>query len=88
MDVAYRYRLEPEDNGWWLVRFPDVPEALTEGETEADAHAAAADCLIAALEGYVKAGRAVPRPTPPQPGESRAMLPELAATKLAESDTM
>ena len=34
MAVGYRYDLEPQDNGWWLVRFPEVPEALTEGETE------------------------------------------------------
>ena len=50
MAFGYRYALEREDNGWWLVRFPDVAEALTEGETEAEARANAIDCLIAALE--------------------------------------
>ena len=88
MAVGYRYSLERQDNGWWLVRFPDVPEALTEGETEAEAHAAALDCLIAALEGYVKLGRLVPRPIPASPEEPRAVLPSLVTAKLAVYETM
>ncbi len=59
---GYPYKLERQKNGWWLVRFPDVPEALTEGETKEEAFENAQDCLITALEGYVKAGRAIPRP--------------------------
>jgi hypothetical protein len=31
------------------VRFPGIPEALTEGRSEAEARAAAVDCVIAAL---------------------------------------
>jgi antitoxin HicB len=60
MAFGYRYELERQENGWWLVRFPEIPEALTEGETEEEARTNAPDCLIAALEGYVKAGRALP----------------------------
>jgi predicted RNase H-like HicB family nuclease len=33
MAFGYRYRLERQENGWWLVRFPAIPQALTEGET-------------------------------------------------------
>jgi antitoxin HicB len=58
---GYPYTLEREENGWWLVRFPTIPEALTEGETEAEARANALDCVTAALEGYIKAGRPLPR---------------------------
>jgi len=36
MAFGYHYTLEREENGWWLVRFPGIPEALTEGETEED----------------------------------------------------
>jgi antitoxin HicB len=57
----YRYTLERQENGWWLVRFLGIPEALTEGETEEEARANARDCLIAALEGYMKAGKPLPR---------------------------
>jgi antitoxin HicB len=88
MAVGYRYSLERQDNGWWLVRFPDIPEALTESETKADAHAAALDCLVAALEGYVKAGRPVPRPAAASDGDQRAVLPSLVTAKLAVHETM
>jgi antitoxin HicB len=60
MAAGYRYELERQENGWWLVRFPEIPEALTEGETEEEARANAVDCVIAALEGYMKAGRPLP----------------------------
>ena len=61
---------------------------MTEGETEAEAHAAALDCLVAALEGYVKAGRPVPRPAAASDGEQRAVLPSLVTAKLAVHETM
>jgi predicted RNase H-like HicB family nuclease len=51
MAFGYRYMLERQENGWWLARFPAIPEALTEGETEAEARANASDCVIAAFEG-------------------------------------
>ena len=60
MPFGYRYKLERQENGWWLVRFPRIPEALTEGETEKEARANAVDCLSAAIEGYMKAGRPLP----------------------------
>jgi antitoxin HicB len=60
MAFGYRYKLERQKNDWWLVRFPEIPEALTEGETEEEARANAADCLITALDGYIKAGRPLP----------------------------
>ena len=88
MAVGYRYSLEREENGWFLVRFPEIPEALTEGETEAEAHAEALDCVLAALEGYVKAGRGVPRPIAPAHGEFRAVLPTLVTAKLVVHETM
>jgi antitoxin HicB len=60
MPLGYRYTLSRQENGWWLVRFPGIPEALTEGETQEEARANAVDCLAAALEGYVKEGRPLP----------------------------
>ncbi len=77
---GYPYKLEKQSNGWWLVRFPDVPEALTEGETKAEAFENAKDCLITALEGYMKASRPIPRP--PFKGD-RIVLPSLVTAKLA-----
>jgi antitoxin HicB len=82
---GYPYKLERQENGWWLVRFPNVPEALTEGETEEEAFENAKDCLIAALEGYVKAGRPIPHP--PFKG-TRVVLPSLVTAKLAVYENM
>ena len=85
---GYRYALERQENGWWLVRFPDVPEALTEGETRFDAKENALDCLLTALEGYMKAGRPIPRPSPFRRDDERLALPSLVTAKLAVYDTM
>jgi antitoxin HicB len=88
MAFGYRYTLEREDNGWWLVRFPGVPEALTEGETETEARANAVDCLIAALEGYIRAGKPLPRGGAGHSGADRAILPSLVTAKLAVHEAM
>jgi antitoxin HicB len=88
MAFGYRYTLEQQENGWWLVRFPGIPEALTEGETEEDARANARDCVIAALEGYMKAGRPLPREGAGHSGSDRVALPSLVTAKLAVYETM
>jgi antitoxin HicB len=88
MAFGYRYKLERQDNGWWLVRFPGIPEALTEGETEEAARRNALDCVIAALEGYMKAGKPLPRRGAGHAGPDRAVLPSLVTAKLAVYETM
>lgn len=88
MAFGYRYKLERQHNGWWLVRFPGIPEALTEGETEDEARNNAVDCLIAALEGYMKAGKLLPRQGAGHSGPDRAVLPSLVTAKLAVYETM
>ena len=88
MAFGYRYVLERQDNGWWLVRFPGIPEALTEGETQEEARANALDCAIVALEGYMKAGRPLPREGATHAGPDRAALPSLVTAKLAVYETM
>jgi antitoxin HicB len=88
MAFGYRYILERQDNGWWLVRFPGIPEALTEGETKEEARANARDCVIAALEGYMKSGKPLPRPGAGHSGTDRAVLPSLVTAKLAVYETM
>src|SRR5215467_504924 len=88
MAFGYRYTLERQKNGWWLVRFPAIPEALTEGETQEEARASALDCVIAALEGYMKAGKPLPREGAGHSGSNRAVLPSLVTAKLAVYETM
>jgi antitoxin HicB len=88
MAFGYRYTLERQKNGWWLVRFPAIPEALTEGETQGEARASALDCVIAALEGYMKAGKPLPREGAGHSEPNRAVLPSLVTAKLAVYETM
>jgi antitoxin HicB len=87
MDHSYPYRFEPEESGGVLVQLVDVPEAHTFGATEADAGDHALDCLIAALGGYIKLGRAIPRPSPSR-GRPTVTLPPLIAAKLALHEAM
>jgi len=83
MQYAFPYRLEPEPAGGALIQFVDVPEAHSIAPTAADAAGEPAlDCLIAALGGYIKLGRAIPRPSPAR-GRPVAILPPLVAAKLA-----
>ncbi len=81
-DLTWPVALERQEDGGFLVSFPDIPEALTEGATEAEALAQAGDCLIAALGGYIGARRAIPQPSPAQ-GRRRVPVPVLAAAKIA-----
>ena len=83
MQHAFPYRLEPEQTGGALIQFVDAPEAHTVAPTAATAGGEPAlDCLIAALGGYIKLGREIPRPSPAR-GRPLAILPPLVAAKLA-----
>jgi antitoxin HicB len=56
--------LQRQPDGSFLVRFPELPEALTDGATEAEALAEAADCLSEALAGRIRRGEPIPAPSP------------------------
>lgn len=62
--VRYPVTLQPDDNDTVMVTFPDFPEAQTFGEDEADALARAADALATIVDGYVRARRPLPVPSP------------------------
>jgi len=80
--LAYSYpatvtQIAPAD---FLVRFNDVPEAITGGATPEEALANAPDALAAAVEGYLELGRALPEPSPLERGQIAVSLdPQLAA---------
>lgn len=59
---AYPARLEPQPDGGFLVSFPDLPEALTDGVDLAEVLANASDCLSEALAGRINRGEAIPQP--------------------------
>lgn len=82
MRYVYPCILEPEDDGGFFVRFPDVPEALTGGETRAEALAMAEDCLSTALGSYVQNHERVPMPSPLGDSAVPVTVPTVVAAKL------
>jgi antitoxin HicB len=72
-----------EDDGTWLVRFRDVPEAITEGESFADALTQAADALEEAIAGRIRREDEIPEGTRRQAGEHAVPVPPLMAGKAA-----
>lgn len=59
--MRYPVKLEP-DSGGFVVSFPDIPEALTQGDTREDALEMARDALVTAFEFYFEDGERVPAP--------------------------
>jgi len=87
MRYAFPVTLTPEAEGGFSVVFPDVPEAITQGENEAEAMAMAQDALVTALSFYTEDGRPLPAPSPAH-GRPVVAVPLLAAAKLALHDAM
>ena len=57
---VYSARFEPGDEGGVVVSFPDVPEAITQGDDHADAMRQAQEALGLALLTYPKRGLPIP----------------------------
>jgi len=57
---TYGAIFEPGDEGGIVVSFPDIPEAISQGEDDADARAMAAEALGVALLTYLQRGRPLP----------------------------
>ena len=79
--MRYPMQIEP-DGRFFLVTFPDIPEAITQGETLEQAREVAQDALETALEFYFEDPRAVPAPSPIGPGQEYVELPASYAAKV------
>ncbi|KGH16362.1 type II toxin-antitoxin system HicB family antitoxin [Comamonas thiooxydans] len=78
----YPARFDPADEGGYNVTFRDIPEAITQGETLAEADSMARDALVTAMEFYFEDGRTVPPPSPPEKGERLVSLPSSISAKV------
>jgi antitoxin HicB len=87
MCYAYPYELLPQPEGGFTVTFPDVPEAITQGDNEAEARAMAEDALVTALSFYTDNAEPAPPPSSAH-GRPLAYVPALVAAKLALHDAM
>ena len=56
---SYGAVFETGDDGGIVVTFPDVPEAITQGNDVQDARSQASDALALALLTYLDQGRAL-----------------------------
>ena len=75
-------------DGEIVVRFPDIPEAITGASTMDEARALAADALEEAILGYLASGAPVPAPREPVAGEEAVPLDPLTAGRAAVASLM
>lgn len=61
--VRYAAVLDPQPGGGYTVTFPDIPEAITEGDTLEQALFNAAEALTLALEARLADGQTIPAAT-------------------------
>lgn len=61
--MFYPVTLTTDTNGTILVRFPDVPGAVTYGSTKQEALDRAVDALLTVFDAYMKDKRDIPAPS-------------------------
>jgi antitoxin HicB len=74
--LAYPVKLTADkESGGFVVTFPDIPEAITQGETVEEVLKMARDALETALDFYFDDGRPVPSPSRAKRGQRLVSLP-------------
>lgn len=63
--MYYPAFIVPVVEGGYAVMFPDIPEALSQGDTLDESLCMASDALSTCLEEYARTGKAMPDPTHP-----------------------
>jgi len=85
--LTYPAKLTPDGDGY-LVQFPDIPEALTQGRTREKTLDMAADALRTAMDFYFEDGRRVPMPSRVKRGQVAVELPPSVGAKVLLLNTM
>lgn len=62
--MRYPVNLTACKEGGFSVTFPDIPEAITQGDTREEALKMALDALVTAFEFYFEDNEAIPAPSP------------------------
>ncbi len=88
VNLNYPAHLEAAEEGGFVVTFPDVPEAITQGDDEDEALMRAVDALETALSFYTDAGRDLPRASKAKRRQRVVSPSALACIKLAIYQTM
>jgi antitoxin HicB len=79
--MRYPANFEP-DGEFFLVTFPDFPEAITQGDSIDDALIHAADVLESVLDHYFENSLPIPSPSKPRRGQHLVELPASYAAKI------
>ena len=79
--MRYAVRLSKDDNGTFLATVPDVPGAITYGDTKAEALERAVHAVLTVFDECMRARR--PIPVPKTTGGTTIEIPVLEAAKIA-----
>jgi len=80
--MRYPVHLKKAKEGGYVVTFPDIPEAITQGETIEDALHRAQDALESAMEFYLEDRRPVPAPSKAKTRQHVIELPASLTAKI------
>jgi len=81
---SYKYpAVFTREEGGFVVTFPDVPEAITEGDSVEDAIENATDALDEAITGRINRRGVVPKASAGKSGEYLISVPLQTALKAA-----
>ena len=85
--LAYPFHLETADEGGFVVTFPDIPEAITQGEDREEVLVWAQEALESALEVYLDRKLRIPFPSPLD-GRPAVILPVVESGKIILHNTL
>jgi antitoxin HicB len=77
--LAYPVRLEPAEEGGFIVNFPDFPEGWSQGDDREEALVEAADLLETMVANYMAEGWDLPDPSPARRRPLVRLAPLVAA---------
>ena len=80
--LQYPANFKAAEEGGYVVTFPDIPEAITQGEDIEDAMRHGADVLESALDFYLESGRPIPAPSKLKRGQRLIELPASLSAKV------
>lgn len=85
--MRYPAKFVKTEDGY-VIKFRDIPEAITQGSSFEEAVSMAEDALITALEFYFEDNRLVPMPSKQKEGDILIALPASAFIKVLLLNTM
>lgn len=82
-EFSYPVTLTAQEEGGYLVRFPDLPEAITQGESVEDSLREAVDCLQEAIVNRLGNKLNIPEPSPIKENQYIVTLSAIFTAKIA-----